>query len=146
MKPAQASRVLNTSPEAVFAVLSNPDVTCDIVPCVVAAERLPGPTSGTGMRFRETRTMGKRKMTMDFEVTESMPPTRLRIVCDDHGTIWDSVYSLRDHPDGTELTITMDARAYQRLPKLMNPVMRPLFRKGLNQHLDALDEHFSSSF
>ncbi|MFT7168105.1 MAG: hypothetical protein ACI80K_001230 [Paracoccaceae bacterium] len=145
MKPAQASRVLAASPTQVFAVLGNPDVATAVMPCVVSSERLPGPEAGVGMRFRETRTMGKRRMTMEFEVTESRAPSHLRIVCDDHGTLWDSAFTLSEHPDGTELVITMDARAYQWLPRLLNPVMKPLFRKGLNQHLDALKVHFFTS-
>ena len=143
MKPVQASRVLAATPSEVFAVLGNPDVAADVVPCVVLSERLPGPQEGAGMRFRETRTMGKREMTMELEVTESRPPSHLRIVCDEHGTVWDSAFALAEHPGGTELVITMDARAHKWLPKLLNPIMKPMFRKGLTQHLDALEAHFS---
>lgn len=141
MKPTQAARVLSASPDDVFAVLANPEVAAEVIPCVVSSELLGG--EGVGMRFRETRAMGKRQMTMDFEVTEYDRPTHLRVVCDDHGTLWDSSFDLRAVGGGTELSISMDARAHQLLPRLLNPLMKPLFKNGLVKHLDALEAHFS---
>ncbi len=141
MKPTQVSRVLSASPEEVFAVLANPEVAADVIPCVVSSEVLDG--EGVGMRFRETRAMGKRRMTMEFEITEFDPPRHLRIHCDEHGTVWDSSFDLLERGGGTELTISMDARAHKLLPKLLNPLMKPMFKKGLVQHLDALEAHFS---
>ncbi|MEM8712741.1 MAG: SRPBCC family protein, partial [Planctomycetota bacterium] len=62
-----------------------------------------------------------------------------------HGTIWDSVFTLEPQGPGTMVRIAMDARAQKWLPRVLNPLMRPLFRKGLIDHLDALEAHFGSS-
>jgi carbon monoxide dehydrogenase subunit G len=142
MKPVQASRVLSATPEAVFAVLSDPTVKADVVPCVVSAEILGEAVRGPGLRFSETHRMGKREMTMNFEVTEWTEPSHLRIQCLQHGTLWDSSFDMAEHPGGAELVITMDARAKSVLPRLLNPLMKPLFRRGLTEHLDALEAHF----
>lgn len=145
MKPVQAARVLDAAPDQVFAVLSDPNVQAEVIPCVVSSEVIDGTTPGAGMRFRETRKMGKREMTMTFEVTEWASPHRLRIECNEHGTIWDSSFDIAEHPGGTELKISMDARAQSLLPRMLNPIMKPMFRRGLVQHLDALEAHFDGS-
>ena len=145
MKPVRASRVLNATPAEVFAVLSDPSLQPAVIPCVLSAEVVGDPASGQGMRFRETRTMGKREVTMEFEVTEWTAPRHLRIECLEHGTLWDSSFDLAEHAGGTELVISMDARAQSFLPRVLNPLMKPLFRRGLTEHLDALEAHFDGN-
>ncbi len=142
MKPVQASRVLSATPNEVFAVLSNPTAKAEVIPDIVSAEIIGDPLPGPGMRFTETHRMGKREMVMSFEITEWNEPSHLRIECNQHGTLWDSSFDIAQHPGGAEVVITMDARAQSFLPRVLNPLMKPLFRRGLTDHLDALEAHF----
>ena len=71
-------------------------------------------------------------------MTEFVENERARMVADTHGTIWDTTFSVRTVGADVELTIAMDARPHKLLPKLMNPLMKPMFRKGMERHIDKL--------
>ena len=87
--------------------------------------------------FRETRRMKSKEMVTELEVTEYELNNYVRMVADSHGTVWDSLFTVKPSGEGTEITITMDARAHKLLPKLLNPVFKGLFRRGLEKHMDG---------
>lgn len=62
----------------------------------------------------------------------------IRIVSDSHGTIWDSLFSVKKVNKNTELTLVMDANSYKFLPKLLNPVMRYFIKKEIAKDMDAV--------
>ncbi len=141
MTSVTATGTLAAPPAEVFALLDDPAACGAVVPEVVSVEVLGDTKTGKGTRFRETRKQGKRQMTMEFEVVEAVHPEHIRTVCDSHGTTWDAVYRIEPHGDGTRFTITMDARGHGLLQKVLNPLMRPLFRKGLTEHIATLQAH-----
>ncbi|MDA8015962.1 MAG: SRPBCC family protein [Thermoanaerobaculia bacterium] len=102
---------------------------------------------GAGTRFRETRSMGKRTVVTELEVTEAVAGESVRFVSDAGGTIWDTVYTCR--PEGSDgsstwLEIAMEARPYKLLPKLMSRFVLPMVRKGMKQHLEELKTYCES--
>ena len=128
-------REIAASPEVVFRTITDVEGMPDANPDVVRVEFLSEQRSGVGTRFRETRRMEKKEMDTDLEVTEFDPPARARMVTDSHGTVWDTTFRVRPTDRGCELEIAMDARPHALLPRIMNPLMRPVFRKGMEKHL-----------
>ncbi|MBT8484413.1 MAG: SRPBCC family protein, partial [Phycisphaerae bacterium] len=113
----------------------------ETMPDVVKIEFLTDQRVGLGTKFRETRRMGKREMVTELDVTEFVENDHVRMVADSHGTIWDTLFEVTPTGGGTELTLTMDARAHKLLPRIMNPIMKGFFKKGIEKHLDSLKTH-----
>lgn len=139
-----AERVIAASQDEVFRAFSDIDQFVEVNPCVVSVEPLEGPESGVGKRFRETRKQGKSSMTMEFEVMEFDAPRQQRIACLSHGTLWDTTFQFSESSGGTKVVMAMDAQAQSWLPRLLNPLMKGLFRKGLVSHLDAVEAYFKA--
>ena len=112
-----------------------------INPRIVNVEFLSDVRSGVGTRFRETREMDGKKATTELEVTEYVDNERVRIVSDTHGTVWDTVFSVREIDGKTELEMVMDANAYKLLPKLVNPLIKGAIRKAIEADLDGVKAH-----
>ena len=60
------------------------------------------------------------------------------MVADSHGTIWDTVFTVKPAGDSTDLELTMDARAYKLLPKLMNPLIKSMIQTAIERDMDAV--------
>ena len=136
-----ASRIISASPSAVFKAIADVENLPRVVPCVVQVEMLSESPPRVGTRFCETRTLGSKQAETELEITEYVPDERIRMVTDTHGTVWDTVFSVRAVDGGTELALSMDAKAHKLLPKLLNPVMKSLFHKGLDKHVAAVKEY-----
>ena len=124
--------------ERVFLAVTEFEKLHEIDEQIVGVEFLTEQHSGLGTRLRETRRMGKNELVTELDVTEFVENERARMVADTHGTIWDTTFTVRPADGGVELTIAMDARPHKLLPKLMNPLMRPMFRKGMERHIDRV--------
>lgn len=94
--------------------------------------------SGIGARFRETRLMRGKEVSTELEVTEFVQDSPVRLVADSHGTVWDTLFEVSPNNGGTELTMTMDARAYRLLPKILNPLMKGMVRRAIEQDMDMV--------
>ena len=134
-------RSIEAPVETVFRAVSEIEHFPTIQPDVVAIEFLTGSRTGLGTRFRETRRQGKREMVTELEVTEHLDNERVRMVTDSHGTVWDTLFEVRPSGAHSELEITMDARPHKLLPRIMNPLMKGFFRKGMNTFIDLLRDH-----
>ena len=122
----------------VFETVSNIDNYSNAVPAIKNTEILSDIRSGVGTRFRETRLMKGREATTEMEVTEFVENEHIRIVSDTHGTIWDSVFAVKNIAGQTELSLVMEARPYKFLPKLMNPMIKGMLQKALESDMDAV--------
>ena len=131
-------RIINAPIEKTFRAISDIENLPDTNHNILKIEFLSDIHKGVGTRFRETRRMSGSESVTELEITEYKRNSRLRMVADSHGTIWDSVLTVKSVDAGTELTITMDANAHKFLPKLLNPLMKSLYKKGLEKHLDAV--------
>lgn len=141
MTRVTVSRTIAASPETIFRAISDIPNLPDTVPDIVRVEMLSETSAGVGTRFRETRVMNGKESVTELEVTEYRAGERVRMVADSHGTVWDSVFTVKptgEAAERAELTITMDARAHKLLPRLLNPVFKGLYRKGLLRHVDAV--------
>ncbi|MEM1417649.1 MAG: SRPBCC family protein [Myxococcota bacterium] len=105
---------------------------------VLAVELLGDVREGVGLRFRERRKNGKGELVSELEVTEYAPPERIRFVTENHGTVWDTVFRVTPRGAGCELAVTMEARPSRWLPRILNPLMKPLFASGIRKHVRAL--------
>jgi len=131
-------RIFNAPADLVFKAISDIENFPNTNPDIVKIEFLSDKKSGIGTRFRETRWMGNRSSVTDLEISEFVENDHVRFIADSHGTIWDSIFDVIPLEDKTELTLTMDAKAHKLLPKILNPLMKGLYRKGLEKHMDLL--------
>ena len=106
-------------------------------PAVLRTEFLSDQREGVGTRFREVRQMGKKEFVSDLEITEFEPGQRVRMVTENHGTVWDTLFVLTPEGAGSLLEVEMDARAQKLMPRLLNPIFKGLFRRGLVKHFDV---------
>ena len=82
---------------------------------------------------------GKESST-ELEVTEYVENDRIRLISDTHGTIWDTVFTISLIDAGTELIMTMEARSYKLIPKIMNPVIKGMIKKMIEIDMDYVKE------
>ncbi len=131
-------RTIDAPVDLVFQTISDIRNFSEAVPWIVGVQFLSEQRMGVGTRFRETRRMGRREAATELEVTEYEPNDRIRLVADSFGTVWDSLFTVRDTGGATELQLIMDARPYGLLPRLMVPLMRRSVQKGLEKDMDAV--------
>ncbi|MEM7163946.1 MAG: SRPBCC family protein [Planctomycetota bacterium] len=144
MPQVQVSQTINAPQAVVFDAVTNLSKLHETSPAIVGVEFLTEQKSGVGTRFIETRKHGKQEMKTELEVTEYREPEHARMVADSHGTIWDTVFTVDGDANQCTLTLTMDARAHKLMGKIMNTLMKGMFRKGMAKHLDSVKAHCES--
>jgi len=127
--------------DRVFQTVSNIEGFSEAVTDILNVEFLTEQKIGVGTRFKETRMIGGREASTILEVTEYVENERVRLVTDTFGTIWDSVFTVRGEGDATVLELTMDAKPYKLLPRLLNPLMKGGMTKALTSDMDAVKAH-----
>ena len=130
----------------VFRSISNISQLPQTVPEIEKVEFLSENQSGIGTRFRETRLINGKESITDLEVTEYAQNEYIRMKADSHGIVWDSLFKVEKAGEFTQLTLTMDAKAQQLLPKLLNPLMKRMYKRGLEKHVDALKSYCEMNF
>ena len=141
MTQVSVTRTINASVEIVFKAVSDIENLPHVVHDVVKVEFLTDIKSGVGARFREIRLMNGKDSITELEVTEFIENDRIRMLADSHGTLWDSIFTVMSAREFTELKLTMKAKARKLLPKLMNPLMKGLYKKGLEKHMEAVKDY-----
>ena len=132
------TRTIKAPLDVVFQTVADIRQYSEAVPHIVKVEFLTETKTGAGTRFRETRLMKGKEATTELEVTEYVANERVRMVADSHGTVWDSVFAVTSEEGQTVLSLTMDARAYQLLPRLMNPLIKGMITKAVGTDLDLV--------
>jgi uncharacterized protein YndB with AHSA1/START domain len=132
------SKTIAAPTDFVFRTVSDIENLPNTVGDVQSVEFLSERQSGVGTRFRETRMHKGKSMVTELEVTEYAENDHVRMVADSHGTVWDSLFTVRPAGELVELTITMDARPHKLLPKLITPLFKGMFRRGMEKHMDAV--------
>lgn len=138
MSQTTVVRSIDAPIERVFDTVAHVENFAKAVPNIVTSEFLSDVTSGVGTRFRETRRMGGKEATTELEVTEYVENDRVRIVADAGGTIWDTVFAVAPNSDRVQLVLTMDARPYTFISRLVNPFIKGFVRKALESDMDAV--------
>ncbi|MCA9288060.1 MAG: SRPBCC family protein [Phycisphaerales bacterium] len=127
---------------AVFAAVADVRNFAEIQPQIVDITFLSEQRTGVGTRFRETRQMGKRRASVELEVTEHVENDRVRLVSDAHGTVWDTVFTVRKAGEGrTELTMVMDANGKSLLAWMMNPLVMGMVKGAVAADIDRVKAH-----
>ena len=73
-----------------------------------------------------------------FLVTEYLENESIRMVSDQGGTVWDTVFTVTPSDDGVDLTMVMDAKAYKLMAKFFNPLIKGMIRKFIEKDMDAV--------
>jgi hypothetical protein len=126
--------------DVVFRRISEVEEFAEVSEDVLEIEFLTESTHGVGTRFRETRDMNGRRVTNELEITELVEHDRVRFVSDAGGTIWDTVMAVSSKGDVTELQMTMDARPYKLMARIMNFVIEPMVTKAVTKDMGQLKE------
>ena len=134
------SRTIDAVPEAVFSTVSDISNYIEAVPHLVRVEFLTDQRVGVGARWRETRVMRGREASTELEVTEFVADERVRMVSDEGGTIWDTVFTVTPLSEGggTRLDMVMDARPYRITSRLMVPLIMGVVAKAIAADMDAV--------
>lgn len=122
----------------VFDAVADPRQFAKAIDGVTKLEFLTPSTWGVGTRFRQSRVQNGKETTMDFELTEYVKPSRVRIVNETHGTVWDSVFTVAPDGPGTTLTLRMTTRGGRWLQRLLMPIVCLLIKKIVAKDIDAV--------
>ena len=144
MSRTTVRRTIDAPVELVFRTVAEIDNFSQAIPHIVDVEFLSDARTGVGSRFRETRLMMGREASTILEVTEYVENERVRLVSDEGGTVWDSVFTVRAVDGKTELTLVMDAKAYTLRSRILVPIMKLMVRMGLVEDMDAVKEYCES--
>jgi uncharacterized membrane protein len=82
--------------------------------------------------------MRGREVTTELEVTEYEPNQRVRLVSDAGGTVWDTMFTVRDNDGESVVSLLMDARPHKLTARVMNRVISRMIRKGIEGDLDGV--------
>ena len=138
MSQTTVVRTIDAPIERVFDTVAHVENFAKAVSQIVATEFLTDVTSGVGTRFRETRLMHGREAETELEITEYSENDRVRIVADAGGTIWDTVFAVSPESEGVRLVLTMEARPYTLMARLVNPFIKGFVRKAIESDMDAV--------
>lgn len=145
MSRTTVRRTIDAPADFVFRTVAEIENFSKAIPHIVDVEFLSDIRSGVGSRFRETRLMMGREASTVLEVTEFVENERVRLVSDEGGTIWDSVFTVSPVGGRTELTLVMDAAPYTFKSRILVPIMKFVVRMGLAKDMDAVKEYCESS-
>lgn len=138
MTTTEVVRTIEAPVAEVFDTIAHIENFSKAVPHITAVEFLTEQHRGVGTRFRETRRMRNRFHDTELEVTEYVEDERIRLVSDQGGTVWDTVFTVAPAGGGTELTMMMDARPHQLLARATVPLFRRMVAKAVNADMDAV--------
>jgi hypothetical protein len=141
MANVETARSIAAPQDQVFQVVAHIEDFQNINPNITNVEFLTDSHQGVGTRFKETRIMKGRESTTTLEVTEYEPPSKVRIVSDEGGTIWDTVFTVGPDGEGSILTMNMDARPYKLAAKIITPLMMRMVSKAVEADMDTIKAH-----
>ena len=145
MNTFHVTRTIDAPVEAVFRTVSDIREFSKVLPHVIEYEFLTETQLGVGTRFRETRLISGNKAITELEVTEFVENDRVRLVADSHGAIWDTLFTVEPVDAMVLLTMTMEARAYKFLPRIMNRLFKRMIQKAVERDMDMVKQHCERS-
>ena len=134
-------RSINAPIDMVFKTVADIGNFSKAIPGIVKVEFLSEQQSGVGTRFYETRLMKGKEASTELEVTEYIENEHVRIVSDTHGTVWDTIFTVEPAGESVKLEMTMDARAYKLMPKLMNPLVMKMISNAIESDMDSVKHY-----
>jgi uncharacterized protein YndB with AHSA1/START domain len=131
-------RTIDAPIDVVFRTVADITQFSRALPHIVKVEFLSDARLGVGTRFRETRLMKGKENVTELEVTEYVENDHVRLIADNHGVVWDSLFAVDDEGGRTLLTMTMDARTKRLLMKLMLFAISGMVRKAVEADMDMV--------
>ena len=131
-------RTIDAPTELVFQTVADIRQFSQAIPHIVKVEFLSDLKSGAGTRFRETRLMNGKEVTTELEVTEYAANEQIRLLADSHGCVWDTWFVVQPQDGRTELTMTMDARPYKLMARVMNLLIGGMIKKAVEKDMDSV--------
>lgn len=166
----EADRLIHAPKAEVFELVARIENYSKAIATITNVEFLSDRRFGVGTKFIETRSMNGREASVTLEVTEFDEPHKVRLVSDEGGTVWDTVFRFSedetDSRDGlverndearlvasrnevggraTKLTMRMDVRPYKLLANLMTPLLMGMIGKAIEMDMDAVKHHCEST-
>lgn len=141
MSRTVVTRNISAPLAVVFNTVSNIEHFSKAIPEISGYEILSDVKSGVGTRFRETRVMSGREAVTELEVTEFVDNSRVRLVADTHGTVWDTLFTVQASNGHTELRLTMNAKAHSLLSRVTTPLIQGMVKKAIEKNMDAVKEY-----
>jgi uncharacterized protein YndB with AHSA1/START domain len=137
---------IDAPPERVFAAVSDPDALGKWMSGLVRIERLGGPATGKGARFREVRRMMGHEAGEVFEITAYDPPRSFELFCD--GRQGSSKrgefrfrYELEPRGGGTDLRVTGTVGGLGRFWEFLGRMFSGMLRRAVAKDLASLKAH-----
>ena len=141
MKPITIVKTISAPVKLVFKTIAHIEEFSKVVDDIVNIEFLSDNKTGTGARFKETRMMKGREATTELEVKEYVENEKVRIVAESQGTVWDTLFLVKEENSSTVLKMTMEARTNNLFMKLMNSIIRGMIVKAVEKDMDAVKVH-----
>lgn len=141
MSRVTVTKTINAPLELVFQTVAEIENFSKAIPHIVNVEFLSENKTGIGAKFRETRIMIGKEASTVLEVTEYSENERIRLVSDESGTIWDSIFTVKTVDGTTELTLVMESRPYKTMARILNPFTAFMVRKGVVSDMDAVKKY-----
>ncbi len=134
---AHQALAIHQSGAEVFALISDPTKESQWNPAVLKTERLSEQPSGIGTVYQETHHVIFRQNTMTFEVVSYQPDAQFGTKTLSGGPLQISQYTLGSHPDGVQVTLSIDIQI-PGLFRFLAPLLRRIAGKGALQSLTRL--------
>ncbi|MFK8113150.1 MAG: SRPBCC family protein [Rubripirellula sp.] len=141
MGQISVTKVIQAPPAIVFQAIADVPNLSNAVPYIKEIEILSDTQSGVGTRFRETRVMHGKEYITVLEVTEYSQDDHVRMVADEGGTVWDSLFQLIPRGDGTRLEMTMESRPYKWTSKIVTPLIQSIVQRGVEVNMDCVKKY-----
>jgi len=138
MKTIKTTRMISAPLEVVFDAISNPTSFKNAVESIVSTEYLTDQQRGAGTRFRETRMMNGKEVSVDLEISEHVENQHVRMVSDSGGTVWDTIFTVEQSGDQVAMKMAMEARPHKFMARMMNFLIRPMVAKAVESDMDAI--------
>jgi uncharacterized membrane protein len=140
MTTATVQRTILAPVEDVFDCVAHIENFQKAMPHIVEVKFLSEAKRGIGAKFRETRLLGTREETTELEVIEYVKNKRVRLLSDQGGAMWDTVFTVGSKGTGgwTELTMVMQAKPYKFLAKMTTGFVMGMIQKHLEADMDAV--------
>jgi carbon monoxide dehydrogenase subunit G len=151
MKPIECRVEISAPPALVWRTVADIERAAETIPAIKSIEILPGPRTGKGLRWRETRIMFGREATEVMEIAEWRPPLSHAsggtyvATAQSHGTAYRSEVRVEPFGSDARLTFTFEATALTLLARIMSaltlPLMKGMVIKALDADLAAIKMH-----
>ncbi len=138
MAKTTTARQINAPIEVVFDTIAHIENFSKAVPAIVSTEFVTEQTRGSGTRFLETREFRGKKMTHELKVGIYEPNSRVQMISEAGGVIWDSMFTVEERDGGTLMTLGMEARPQKFLARIMVPLMLKMCSSAVEGDMDSL--------